>query len=765
MANAGASHRAIALAAQALLPAALLAASAAAAGPAPGDETHWALLSDGSEVAGNWRDLRDWDERRKLPALGGKWLLDRANHVRLLRDMTARPRLDGPAVFFANGDVLPGRVIGWYAADSSAALPARLAVMPADPIATRAAYGSEAERRHKGALAVRADCVSRIVLGRRRPEMLEGGALFFADGRRRSVTAVRWMNDGVRALAEEGVVAARFAELAEVQVPGLDVTAAVLADSAAPSVGEDGWLCRAETAEGAVLTFAQALCEERRGRYGSRDTAVHRVRPTWALSPLDVPDAAMAVRSWRKATEVPLSLLPAETLAQKSFTGFVWPWRRNRSIRGQTLQAGPYSSDLGVGTHSYSEVAFALPPGARQFTCLVGLDAAVGTGGCVRCRILRDGPTGPTLWSGPTLVGTGKPLRAGPMDVTGAAKLVLVTDFAHDGRPDGADPADIRDEVDWLLPLVTVDGRSLAAARADAGRWVPALDGWKLTGGKASDVRLGVVRLSSYEWVTTLDVPPGGLAFSRRVRPSVAAALLDADATGAMDGNSQVVELLVDGRAVEPAWGGAGPIRTRDRGRGQSNWRRWSLQDHFGREVVLTMRLRPDERDRGGRGLVWRGLAVLPQVEGLGSDGRLLVPDVPLVKARPIEVVWFPQTDGRRRKPTEPPAPATAAVWGLNLPNSYVVSSGLTMTFELAAQWRRFVAVVGSENRHHRGPFVVGIDGKERWRSDDETLRCGRCQQVDVPIPPGAKTITLQVVHDMTSGVWGQAGFVTGAGH
>ncbi len=37
---------------------------------------------------------------------------------------------------------------------------------------------------------------------------------------------------------------------------------------------------------------------------------------------------------------------------------------------------GGFSSDLGVGTHSYSEVSFSLPSGATQFSCWVGLDAA-----------------------------------------------------------------------------------------------------------------------------------------------------------------------------------------------------------------------------------------------------------------------------------------------------------------------------------------------------------------------------------------------------
>jgi hypothetical protein len=81
------------------------------------------------------------------------------------------------------------------------------------------------------------------------------------------------------------------------------------------------------------------------------------------------------------------------------------------------------------------------------------------------------------------------------------------------------------------------------------------------------------------------------------------------------------------------------------------------------------------------------------------------------------------------------------------------------MTYNLDPAWRRFVAVVGSDDPYHHGPFLVLLDGKEAWRSG-EAVDHGMLQQAVVKIPPGTKTIALMTQDNMTTGVWAQAGFM-----
>jgi len=45
----------------------------------------------------------------------------------------------------------------------------------------------------------------------------------------------------------------------------------------------------------------------------------------------------------------------------------------------------------------------------------------------------------------------------GPLEVAGVKRLVLVTEFGDEGRPQGAYPLDIGDHVDWLMPFVSFE--------------------------------------------------------------------------------------------------------------------------------------------------------------------------------------------------------------------------------------------------------------------------------------------------------------------
>jgi len=737
----------------------ILAAAAVPCGAEDSEDeqgAYWALFADGQEVTGS--KTTDWD-RGARPRLSGRWLFDPQNHVRVLCHGTRRPGAAGPGIVFANGDVLPGRVTGFEPADATQNLPPRLAVVPAAPLTARRAEWHDRKDRDN-VVYIRTDSIVRVIFARGRPRPYAGGVVYFANGAARTASSVRWTPEGLKALGEKTILSGRFDELAEVHLPKIDRAAAVLADASIPTAEPKNWVGRMATQEGAVLTYRLATRESRGGRRDGQSDMFHSVQPAWSLTPICLPESSICVRGYRRPTEVPLSLLDAETLEQRSFTGFVWPWRRNRSVRGEMLRCGSYFSDLGIGTHSYSQVAFSLPPGAKTFSCRVGLDRSVGAGGCARCAVRRDSPSGRPLWRSGLLTGTGRPVRVGPLAVGGAKRLVFVTDYAHDGRPPGADPADIRDEVNWLMPMVTVDPGALRTTAEMLARCVPALQGWSIPRKDLARVKLSMAALREGPWQVAMDVDPGELAASRKVKVSPAGAVLEVAASRTRHEGGHEIDVWLGEMRLRGLYDHAQAVRTRRHAPGNPVEQRWTLMPFLGREITLTVKVRRDEDDRDDQGLLWHSLALLPLVANLPPDGKVLTPDVRLCELEPAEAVWYPQEKGKRETKTEPPEPSVEKVHGLTLANSYRVKAGLKMTYRLRPGLRRFVAVVGTENPYHRGPFVVLVDGKEVWRSRKEVIEKGQLEQVMVDIARGAETICLVVEHNMTSGIWGQAGFL-----
>ena len=731
--------------------------------PAPGwgrereDEgAYWALFADGKEATGS--RIRDWHYRERKATLSGRRLFDPGNPVRLLCHTGRRPGGRGPRVFLANGDVLPGRVVSFEPAEPAENLPARLGVVPASPLAAgREERGDEAKSR-VGVIYVRADAVGAVVFGHGAPRAVRGAAVFFADGRASMVSSVRWTREGLKALAAEQIVSGRFQELSEVHLPDVRRCEAVLADAMVPGGGTGDRLARMETEGGAVLTYRLAMRESRSTRRRGRYDTYHAIQPIWSLTPIHVPEGCVCVRGYRKPTEVPVSLMPAETLAERSFTGFVWPWRRNRSVRGDVLRCGSFFGDMGFGTHSYSAVAFDLPPGARTFSCYVGLDRSVGSGGCTRCAIHRDAPTGKQLWRSGVLIGSDQPGRVGPIAVDKARRLAFVTDFAHDNRPRGADPGDIRDEVNWLMPMVTVDPGVLRLGPEAARRYFPVLTGWSLSGPDLAALKLSMVGLSRRPWELAMDIDKG-LTLTRKVKVSLAGAFLEVGAARSTGESGQIIEVEVDGKPFKGFHGNGEGVTTRSRGPGDTMEQRWLLTPLLDREITLAVKVLPDKTRKDTKGLLWRRLAFLPLIANLPPDGQVPAPDVALTGLEPAEVVWFPARKGKRGERTKLPEPGLHKMHGLALANAYAITQGMQMTYKVEPSYRRFVAVVGSESPYHRGPFIVLLDDKEAWRSG-EPLAKGQLEQVIVAIPRGTKKISLVPEHNMTTGVWAQAGFL-----
>lgn len=434
-------------------------------------ERFWALFHDGSHVtAAKFGNYGWWSDDATL---GGRRLFGTGNPVRMLRNTTLSRSLKAAHIVLASGDVLPGRVVKFLPPSPHNGLPARLLISPDLPLVTADPQGLE----------VRADRVLRLAAAPHRRIDGEPGTLVSTDGARVIATALHWTEQGVQVLTKDGIVTKSFPEIADLCVPGVDVLDAVLDDGRYPPLGSDAIVARLETVDGAVLTYHREMTlvagrlAFQPGRAGRTMPCLH-LQPSWSVDAILVPIDSIWRQSFRAANEVPLSHLPATVLKQRAGV-HLWPWRRNQNVEGDPLWSGHITVDLGVGTHPYCEIAFDLPPSPQEFSTLIGLDRSVGRGACATGKIYRDQVSGEPLFSSGFLRGGGEPVPAGPLRLTGTKRLVLVTDFGDENRPPGADPFDIGDHVDWLMPFVSFEDSAQDRWRS-LKRFVPGWEAWDI---------------------------------------------------------------------------------------------------------------------------------------------------------------------------------------------------------------------------------------------------------------------------------------------
>ncbi len=417
-------------------------------------------LRDGTRVTG--RRLEGLFDPTRRPRLDGRELIRPQVYLLAIHDTSLRSRLSGPYVELINGDVLPGVVYAGVPAGSKSTLGSQIIMKVPGPSTERRWRPGQ---REESGVAIQWPLVKRLVLWSKSSRGLEPGVMCLRDGRRFTPQAIRLSQTGITALTDDGVLRVAFSELGEVHLPRRGTAKAVLADGVWWRGDAANPVVRLCTTNGARITFAFSMARVQGGR-------ALWVRPRWSRRAIHLDMQSIVWMTFRSGDEVPLSLMPAETLKTKALLHH-WPWRRNRNVHGTDLRCGSMAAELGVGTHSYSQVAFDLPAKAKTFTTWVGLDVAAGRGGCVHCSVYRDAVRGRPLWQGRFMRGSSSPVRVGPLNVAGAKRLVLVTDFAHEGRPAGADPLDVRDFVDWLMPLVTVDRASLPRLADDIAHWMP----------------------------------------------------------------------------------------------------------------------------------------------------------------------------------------------------------------------------------------------------------------------------------------------------
>ena len=405
--------------------------------------------------------VEPWDETGSSPKLGGKALFDEHCPIRWLWDTTCTPA-DPPEAFleFAGGDCLPGRVVAARSGTKSPdhPLPPHLLVAPY----ARLDLPDGPPRSH---VRVTTDWLRRIVW-QRIAEDYRPRTLFLRDGRQLEFRSVRLTPTGVRLLRQEGIREIPLADVAELHFPPVDPWEAYFGQLAALEEDVTFFVCQIETAGGLRATGSSERFQARkRGPDGSPAHWYHLVQPAWSLDAFWVRHQAVRLRRYFRPHEVPLSRIEPAANRQQSDLGGVWHARADRSVQGTPLESGGRAYPWGLGVHALSELEFPLPPSARRFRTQLGLDRLAGDGGCVRASIFAGSTTAKPLFQSGLIIGSADVLDSGPLPLDGQAQrqLVLRVDPAHDERPPGADPFDVRDTFDWLEPLLELDPQAVQA--------------------------------------------------------------------------------------------------------------------------------------------------------------------------------------------------------------------------------------------------------------------------------------------------------------
>lgn len=425
-----------------------------------------------------------WHATNSQPTFADRPILDPGNPLRWAIRAAAGAAVPpavagvtGPFVELVTGDRLPGIVEEYRTGRETLGerLPAHLVVRPP-------AVPGPPGRPEPAAIRVRASFVSRVVREPRGGRAAKPGGLRLLDGRDVEFRSLRWVHQGVLVLAADGPARFGFEEIAEIRLPAADPWSSYCDVLAGVTPDLTDRLVRCETTDGLVVTTAARRILPS-GSENDPASWEHRLEPAWSLDPISVRHAAVDARWFFAPHDVPLPLIEAARVERRPVFGGSWNWRKNRCVRGTPLTAGGQPFGWGFGVQAACDLSFPLPAIATGFRSGVALDDAAGRGGCARARVSLDSPAAPPLWQSGMLVGTGPPGDTGILPLQpradGTSLLVLAADDAHQERPAGADPFDIRDTLDWLDPVVMLDpGRLAETVRARVPGTIPAWDGW-----------------------------------------------------------------------------------------------------------------------------------------------------------------------------------------------------------------------------------------------------------------------------------------------
>ena len=478
--------------------------AAAAGGGLPGlsaadEPPAIAVFANAAEIRGPVTDLAD----PAKAAIAKQPLLAAGNPVRWVHLGKQESVVPDAFIEFDNGDRLPGRVIlhepegiEWetipaaaYPMNHPTSRPAVLAVAGnGDASAGTTRVGKYRTVADDAVILVRRDRVRRVVWRQGAARRWQPRTLFLANGGVVAFRSLRWTDEGVIALLNDGTMERHdFGAISELHLPPrADPWAAWF-----ESLVDESGVIQAESRAGIRLTTPRSRWRPAPGT----PVAMIMTQPSWSLRPVFLPVSAVSEIAVFGIAEAPLSWIAPAEVTQRSPFGASWTWQADRNVQGGPLDVAGPPAGWGFGVHARTELVFPLCDGVQAFRGRVGLDRAAGSGGCVRASLHVDDAGTAALWASDLLVGSGTWADCGSVALAGPAagqkSLVLVADDAHRDRPAGADPFDIRDVVDWCDPLLILD--PVRVAEQVAGRLpfiVPAWTGWAATPAAGGTVKI-----------------------------------------------------------------------------------------------------------------------------------------------------------------------------------------------------------------------------------------------------------------------------------
>jgi len=455
-------------------------------------------LPPSPRYTGKWTDgtrrdgdrLGPWHQTDARPALADRPLLAGPHPIRWLVDNSQEPADPPDAMIeFVGGDRLPGRVIGVADGHESPdeRMPPHLLVAPHARL--------DLPNAPRTGVRVNMDWIRRVVFART-TDGYHPRTLLLRDGRRLDFRSVRLTATSVRLLREEGIREVPLADVAEIHFPTDDPWDAYFEQLVELSPDGTAGLVEVETTDGLRATSSSERFQA--SSYGSDNDPAHwhhLVQPAWSLDALWVRHRAVRVRRYFSPHEVRLSRIDPIEVRGRSDLG-VWPWQVDENVEGGPLRSGGRRFPWGIGVHGETELEFPLPDCALALHCELGLDELAGDGGCVEAKVFLGSTEGQPLFASGPVVGSANVLSTGRLDLEassqqGPRRLTLHVDALHDGRPQGADPFDVRDTFDWLEPIVELDARAVQAELLRRGpQRIPAWQGWQVTTGDQPGARL-----------------------------------------------------------------------------------------------------------------------------------------------------------------------------------------------------------------------------------------------------------------------------------
>lgn len=722
--------------------------------------------------------LSGWDRVDNPPDLDTVALLSDAKKIRYFEKLGALSSQTTAFLQFHNHDILPGQVIGYGDADPIRGIPEHYIVHLSGN------YRPFAEA--DGTVRIKASHVKKVVLQSSRISNNEHppGTVVLRDETLMRATSMRWSDTGLRALSDNRSVSANWVQLSAV-FPNLDKTRTpidcILDDYLAPSNDPTSRIARYATSDGGVFTFRETMLIPLRRE---SNFIFHTVQPVWSLDAIRILFDSITNISYREHNQLPLSVLPATVVAEKNYTGFQWPWKRDQNRQGSVLTAGEMVSAVGLSTHSYSKLSFQLPSGVvTRFMSYLGIDQSAEGGGCAQVRVAKvnTGGTESVVYQSGFLVGTYPYTIADVSDLTDASSLIIETDFGHTNRPAGSDPFDIRDDVSWVMPLLTLNLNAARQKQDQIHRYITSISGWQIPDNFRSHVDLTSHWDSSGgRWLTTIswkapvaavvDTPIMEFQQKTILTPNNSWIVVSAAADGIGDKTTTLQVQVNDEPATSIMNGNislTGQIAKFDA-------RHWLLGDKIGKEVDIKIQVMP--REAGNykpQGITFALFGLQPIVRGLPVSGDLPSPDVPLSSLTPVKYTLPGHSEMPPLGILKTDVPLT--VRSLPVPDGFVFPGKSELIYNLKPEYTHLEMIIGlADGSTAVGTYEIFVDdldeplwsSKELFDASQGTSqangyfsRQSQGASVRVAIPEGHKTITIRSGTQTSIGLLGNAGF------